>query len=180
MTTENKEKAEVLSAFFTSVYKGQTSYPQGALHSDLKVLDEEQNKSPMIKVEAVRDLLLHLDFHKSMGMGRIHPRVLREMVEVITKLVSKIYQHSGSTREVPVDWRLANVTPIYNKCFKQDSGNYKPWKQVSLTLVPGKVMEQIIMKEIPLHVQNSQGISPSQHVFMKRKSCLSKLTSFYD
>lgn len=36
----------------------------------------------------------------------------RELVEVITKLLSIIYQHSWSTTEVPEDLRLANVTAI--------------------------------------------------------------------
>jgi len=31
MTTENKEKAEILNAFFTSVFKSQASYPQDTL-----------------------------------------------------------------------------------------------------------------------------------------------------
>ena len=35
MTTEDEEKAEVLNAFFMSVFKGQTSYPQGTPLSDL-------------------------------------------------------------------------------------------------------------------------------------------------
>ena len=35
VTTEDKEKAEVLNAFFTSVFKSQTSYPQGTPLSDL-------------------------------------------------------------------------------------------------------------------------------------------------
>ena len=64
MTTEDKEKAEVLNAFSTSVFKCQTSYLQGTLPSDLAVIDKEQNKIPMIQVETVRDLLLHLDCHK--------------------------------------------------------------------------------------------------------------------
>ena len=99
----------------------------------------------MIQVETVRDLLLHLDCQKSMGLDRIHPRVLRELAEGIAKLLSIIYQHSWSTGEVPEDWKLGSVTPIYKKGHKEDLENYKP---VNLTLVPGKVMEQIILREI--------------------------------
>ncbi|KAK4820503.1 hypothetical protein QYF61_000082 [Mycteria americana] len=63
----------------------------------------------------VSDLLHHLDTHKSMGPDGIHPRVLRELTEVLTKPLSILYQQSWLTREVPVDWRLANVMPIYKK-----------------------------------------------------------------
>ena len=80
-----------------------------------------------------------------MGLDRLCPRVLRELVGVIAKLLSAIYQSSWLSGEVPEDWRLANVTRIYKKGRKEDPGNYRP---VSLTLVPGKVMEQIILGEI--------------------------------
>ncbi|GAB0207497.1 mitochondrial enolase superfamily member 1 [Grus japonensis] len=76
-----------------------------------------------------------------------------------------------------VDWRLANGTPIYKKGRKEDLGNYKP---VSLTSVPGKVTEQIILSAITQHVQDNQVIRPSQHGFMKGRSCLTHLISFYD
>ena len=46
MTTEDKEKAEVLNAFFTSVFKDQTAYPQGTPLSALGVLAGEQTKPP--------------------------------------------------------------------------------------------------------------------------------------
>jgi len=42
----------------------------------------------------------------------LHPRVLRELAGVIAKPLSAISQHSWLSREVPEDWRLANVTPI--------------------------------------------------------------------
>jgi len=90
----------------------------------------------------VSDLLHYLDTHKSVGPDGIHPRVLRELVEVLTKLLSIIYQQSWLTREVPADWRLANVMPIYKKGWKGDLGKHRP---VSLTSVPGKVTDQIIL-----------------------------------
>ncbi|GAB0179025.1 mitochondrial enolase superfamily member 1 [Grus japonensis] len=80
-------------------------------------------------------------------------------------------------REVPDDWRLANVMPIYNKSPKEDPGNYRP---VSLTSVPGKVMEQFILGALTKCVQDNQGIRPSEHGFMTGRSCLTNLISFYD
>ena len=38
----------------------------------------EQIEPPIVREETVRDLLLQLDCHKSMGLHEIHPRVLRE------------------------------------------------------------------------------------------------------
>ncbi|KAK4810169.1 LOW QUALITY PROTEIN: hypothetical protein QYF61_010481 [Mycteria americana] len=112
-----------------------------------------------------------------MGPDEIHPKVLKELAEVLTKPLSIIYQQSWLTGEVPADWRLANVTPIFKKGWKEDSGNYR---SVSLTLVVGKLMEQIILSAITQHVEDNQGIKPSQHGFRKGRSCLTNLISFYD
>jgi len=73
----DKEKADVLNAFFTAVFKSQTSYLQVSLLSDLAALAGEQTKPPTIQEETVRDLLLQLDCHKSTGPDEIHPSALR-------------------------------------------------------------------------------------------------------
>ena len=54
----------------------------------------EQTKPPTIQEETVRDLLLQLDCHKSMGPDEIHPGVLRELAEMIDETLSIIYQRS--------------------------------------------------------------------------------------
>ncbi|GAB0179958.1 mitochondrial enolase superfamily member 1 [Grus japonensis] len=64
----------------------------------------------------------------------------------------------------------------FRKGWKEDLGNYRP---VSLTLVPGKIMEQFILSALTRQVQDNQGIRPSQHEFMKGRSCLISLISFY-
>ncbi|PKU40584.1 rna-directed dna polymerase from mobile element jockey-like [Limosa lapponica baueri] len=67
--------------------------------------------------------------------------------------------------------------PIHRKGQKDDPGNYRP---VSLTSVPGKVMEQIILSTIAQCMNDTQVIRPSQQGFMRGRSCLTNLISFYD
>ncbi|KAJ7427559.1 RNA-directed DNA polymerase from mobile element jockey-like protein [Willisornis vidua] len=105
------------------------------------------------------------DPHKSMGPDRIYPRVMRELAEKLTKPLFIIYQQFWLSGEVPDDLELANVTLMHKK---------------GLTSVPGKVMEQIIMSAITQHLQEGQGIRPSQHGFRRDRSCLTNLISLYD
>ncbi|PKU45024.1 rna-directed dna polymerase from mobile element jockey-like [Limosa lapponica baueri] len=125
----------------------------------------------------VSKLLHQLDTHRSMGPDEIHPRVLRDLVEVLTKPFSILSQQFWLTRKVPVHCRLANVMPIYKKGRKEDPRNYRP---VRLTLVPGKVMEQIILSAITHHVWHDQAIMLCQHGFKKGRCCLANLMNFYD
>jgi len=173
MVTKDEEKAGVLNAFFASFFSGKTSCSWGTQPTELGDGDKVQNEAPIIQGEMVNNLLYHLDTHKSMGSDGIHPGVLRELAEVLTKPLSIIYQQSWLTGEVPVDWKLVNVTPIYKKSRKKDPGNYRP---VSLTSVPGKVMEQIILSAIRWHVQDNQTIRSRQHKFIKGRSCLTNLS----
>lgn len=93
--------------------------------------------------------------------------ILRELEEVLAEPLSIIYQPSWLTKEVPKDWRLANMTPIYKKGWEEDPGNYRP---ASLTLMSGEVMKQIIWSVMIRQAGDNQEIKPSQHGFVKGRS----------
>ena len=69
--------------------------------------DGGQRRPCIIHEEMVLDLLRKLDTHKSMGPDGLHPRMLRELVDVVAKPPSIILQQSWLTRNVLVDWSLA-------------------------------------------------------------------------
>jgi len=79
IATKDEKEAEVLNAFFASVFNSQTGYSQRSQPPVLEDREGEQNKPPIIQEEDVNDLLRHLDTYKSMGLDGIHPRVLREL-----------------------------------------------------------------------------------------------------
>jgi len=60
---------------------------------------------------------------------------------------------------------------------REESGNYRP---VSLTSVHAKTVENIILDAIERHLKDNAIIRHCQHEFIKEKTCLTNLISFYD
>ncbi|PKU34079.1 rna-directed dna polymerase from mobile element jockey-like [Limosa lapponica baueri] len=61
-----------------------------------------------------------------------------DKVEVLNAFFASVF-----TGKVPEDWKKANDTPVFEKGKKEDLGNYR---LVSLTCIPRKMMEKIILE----------------------------------
>ncbi|KAK4827324.1 hypothetical protein QYF61_016574 [Mycteria americana] len=168
--------AEAFNVFFALVFNN-TDRPWAARSPESEDYECGNSDFPFVDTEIVRDQLCQLNVHKSMEPDGIHPTVLKELAGVMAGPLLIIYQRSWESGEVPADWKLASVIPIYKKGVREDPGNYRP---VSLTSVPGKIMENIILGSIERHLKNIAIIRHSQHGFTKGKSCLITLISFYD
>ena len=76
---------------------------------------------------------------------------------------------------VPVDWKLANVVPVFKKGDKKSIKNYRP---ISLTCICAKVMERIVHEEFLIRTANL--IDRRQHGFLINKSCTTNLISIVE
>ena len=82
-----------------------------------------------------------------------------------------------STGEVPIEWREANVTPLFKKGSKLIRSNYRP---VSLTLVICKILESIVRDHIIKYLKINAIITPSQHGFVRKRACMTNLLETLD
>ena len=85
---------------------------------------------------------------KSLGPDEVYPRTLWEAREEIASPLAEIFESSIVTGEVPEEWRVANVVPLFKKGCREKPGNYRP---VSLTPVVGKLLEGILRDRIYRH-----------------------------
>jgi len=126
-------------AFFTSVFSSSDGlWDSGSL---MLVYCYCDNNKHTARLKLVQDLLLHLDALMSMGSDGILPRILKELADVSERPLSVIFQYSWESGEVPVDskWQILSQ---FSRRAKKKTQNYGP---VSLTSVPGKIMEKIIL-----------------------------------
>lgn len=65
------------------------------------MLEECDWKDDKLSDNSELGLLLQLDVHKPMGSEKIHPRVLKDLADVITGPLSISFQQSWESEEVP-------------------------------------------------------------------------------
>ena len=83
-----------------------------------------------------------LDELDSPGPDNIHPRVLKEVLSVVSEPLYLIFKKSIELGKIPSKWKLASLTPIYKgKGRKSLPENYRP---ISMTSICCRIIESIV------------------------------------
>ena len=89
---------------------------------------------------------------KALRPDELHPRVLKELAVELSPVFAHLLQQSLDKGEIPKEWSVANICPLYKKGNRALPCNYHP---VSLTCVPCKMLEHIVCTNIMAHFEAS-------------------------
>ena len=108
---DDKEKANILQKQFVSVF---TKEP----NAEVPVFDKKTEVNlPNINIteEMVRNKILKLNVNKSGGSDKMHPKILIELVDLVSKPLTLLLNKTIDEGCIPQDWKMAYVSPIFRK-----------------------------------------------------------------
>ena len=168
LTENDLEKANVLKTFFTSVF---THEPDGPL-PDFEPKTDRILSNLTVTQDQMLKKLQSLKISKTPGPDGLHPRVLRELANVLAYPLTLLCNKSISEGNLATPWKKAEVKPILKKGEKSDPGNYRP---VSLTPIVCRIFESFIRDALYDHLISTGLLSDKQFGFCKGRSCVTQL-----
>ena len=174
IVTEDKDRAEVLGKFFSSVFTQEAQLGMDNLQD--RVVNY-LNEQPVFTSQSILDKLSNLNITKSPGPDLLHPRVLYEIRREISQPLQIIFTTSLHSGKLPMEWKSANVVAIHKKGNKYEPSNYRP---VILTCIICKLMESIIRDNIMSYFFNNDFFSNKQYGFIKGRSTVLQLLRIMD
>ena len=102
----------------------------------------------VVTKEEATKLLKGLNPSKALGPDELHPRFLKELAIKLGPVFAHLFEQSIDTCEIPKEWFLANICPLFKKGDRSHARNYRP---VSLTCIPCKLLN-ILYAQILWHI----------------------------
>ena len=167
--SDPKEQAGILAAQFSSVFTVDTE-----LNCDNRIQGPSVPPLPDLEIthKGVKLLLEGVDPKKAGGPDEVPCRILCSLAKELAPAFTLLFQRSYEHAVIPDVWSTAWITPVFKKGAKFDAANYRP---VSITCVPCKLMEHIVVCHIRGHIDKWSLIHPNQHGFTKARHCESQL-----
>ena len=136
---KSHDKANLFNTFFHNQFSTPSKY-------DINInFGEGHYHNFRFEEQAIFDILKNIDANKAPGPDGIAGVILKKCASNLAYPLSILYNISFSMGQLPSDWKLANVVPVYKKGDKSNIENYRP---ISLTSLVMKVMEKHVRDEI--------------------------------
>jgi len=173
---DDKSVVECFNQYFASVFTRDNLQAVSPVQISVNKM-EPIHVDDILDVNIITKVIEKLTPDKAHGPDELSAKMLLETRKEIAYPLLLLFKKSLNEASVPLDWRSANVTPIFKKGTRSSVENYRP---VSLTSLICKVFESIIRDIIVEYLESNQLITTSQHGFRKGRSCLTNLLEFLD
>ena len=176
-TTQVILLAEELNMHFSSVFTREDTSSLPVPETKFEGSEGERLGQLVVTPEVVANKINNMKENKSPGVDGIAPKILKETVEQMCTPLAHVFNMSLQEGIVPLELKEANIIPLFKKGSRNKSVNYRP---VSLTSVICTVLETIIKDHMMDFLIKHILINPSQHGFLKARSCLTNLLCFFE
>ena len=107
-----------------------------------------------------------LDPHKATGHDTIPARILQDCATTITFPLTCLINEIITSAYVPIDWKLAEICPIFKKDDALDKTKYRP---VSILVILDKIFEKCLNYQLTEHFSGI--LSPFLSAYRKDYNC---------
>ena len=164
-SSDTKVKADMFNRFFFDQFSEASNY-------DIDISFESDNCFDIdFNIDKIRDILRNIDCNKAQWPDNIHGIIFKTCSNSLARPLSILFKLIYNTGILPIEWKRANVVPVFKKGEKGNVENYRP---ISLTCISAKVMERIMYDE--LFCRTHQLIDSRQNGFLKNNSCAMNMT----
>ena len=171
MIEDPKSLADLMNSSFQQVFTTESTFEEPQVDDERDCMDEI-----IVSKQEIHKLMEELEDGKAMGPDGVSGSILKACREELAVPIYDIIQYSLASGTVPVEWKRADVVPIYKSGKKEEPLNYRP---VSLTSVVCKMCERVFKRQWTEFLERRELISNKQFGFRKGRSCVTNLLSFY-
>lgn len=128
-----------------------------------------------VSVEEVAKIILGLNNTKSCGWDDIPVHLLKLSVQVISPILTYIFNLAIRTCTFPTKLKLSEIKPIFKKGIKNDIQNFRP---ISLLSNISKIFEKALHNRIVYFLESNNLLGAEQFGFRKNRSTELALINF--
>lgn len=167
----DNESATLLNSYFTTVF---TSENTNNIPS-LDPLSHPEMCPIEITYQGIVKAIQNLKTSSSSSDDQINSKLLKNTKHVSSQFLTLIFAQSLPSGQLPTNWRVGRVIPIFKAGDRNLPSNYHP---ISLTSISCKLLEHILYSNIIQYLDYHNLLFKNQHGFRKHFSCDTQLIQF--
>ena len=168
-----KSKAQVFCQFFSKIARSlkEKAFPLKNTVSNYNSLRKLRTtatfKFDYVSVAFVQSELKKIKKNKAAGLDELPGVLIKYSASVIYKPLLSLLNLSLKTSQVPRDWKIMQITPIFKSGVSTNTYNYRP---VSVLPIISKVLERTVYTQVMNYLEKYNLLSSSQFGYRKKRN----------